>query len=202
MFAGSTSDGWPSRKLDQRSGFVERGCARCRILDLSVALWFTSHKLVSSLLLLRASALTFLACWVPSGCTGLLSFSRKDTQQTKLCPRHSEALRNRAGAAVASLKMITRTWTNAPQNQCGSSLYAWGFINAQRARLAWVLATRLAGRSINGNGDSLEGSRTDLPVSNDVAGLGPGYRVFVLGSRATDEGALLDAQTSHLFRDA
>ena len=66
-----------SRKLDQRSGFVERGCARCRILGLSVALWFTSHKLASSLLLLRASALTFLACWVPLGSTGLLGFSRK-----------------------------------------------------------------------------------------------------------------------------
>ena len=32
-----------------------------------------------------------------------------------------------------------------------------------------------------------------------MAGLGPGYRVFVLGSRATDGGAPLDAQTSHLF---
>ena len=36
--------------------------------------------------------------------------------------------------------------------------------------------------SVNGNRDSLAGSRTDPPVSNDAAGLGPGSRVIALAT--------------------
>ena len=36
--------------------------------------------------------------------------------------------------------------------------------------------------SVNGNRDSLAGSRTDPPVSNGVAGLGPGSRVIALAT--------------------
>ena len=36
--------------------------------------------------------------------------------------------------------------------------------------------------SINGNRDSIAGSRTDAPVSNDAAGLGPGSRVIALAT--------------------
>ena len=160
-FSGSTSDGWTRANSISDQGSSNGAAHAVASSACQSLLWFTSHKLASSLMLLRASALTFLACWVPLGSTGLFGFSRKTPNKQNFCPRHSEALRNRVSAAVASLKIITRTGTNAPQNQSGSSLYAWRFISAQRARLAQVLATRLAGRASTGTGGSLVGSRTE-----------------------------------------
>ena len=129
MFAGSTSDGLTQTRSAIR---VRRTGLRTLSHPRLVSRFIVVHKSQAYQFTHAPSSLCLDVTHI-----GLRWFARQpqDTQHTKLCPRHSEALPNRVSAAVASLKMITRTgttvlrpltWTNAPQNQSGSSLYAGG----------------------------------------------------------------------------
>ena len=193
MFAQSTSGGWP-----RAHSISDMGSALSHHRLVSRFFFcFTCHKLTKSFMLFRASAFAYLGCWASIWSCWFVQHQPQDTNNLFF-------FRGTLGSSAEPFNEHADGHgcpDTSDVDECSAQpvSYAWGFISAWGARLAWVLATWLAGEPI-------------CPPQMTRLGLGPVLvwlwrqdatcvrRDFVRArSRATDEGAPLDVKTSQLF---